>query len=886
MTDAQVKVGVDTSEGVANLKKLERASKDAKQELSSFDKIVGTAFGARNIFQVTNFNRALTSMVDTLKTVSLVLVGANAAIVTFFSSIVKELNRLQGFISIMSLSAKGVEGAVQQFMFLRSQANLLGIDLNVLLNNYAKLTAAIPDSNEKFAIAQKLFTGLAMAARTLHASTLDTQLMFYAVTQIASKGIVSMEELRRQLGERLPGALEIAARSVNTTAGELEKAIRKGIVQSVPFLKFFGDELIRTFAESADIAANTVDAALNRLKNVWVDFVKAVLDSGAGQAIIRVFDELRTKLADPYLMSAFATALGDIANKVADFVKSLTSEDILNAFNAVKTGIEVVVSATLKLIDAMTWVINNSKTVGAVLGGIFGASKGAAIGFMFGGPTGAAIGAGIGGAAGVAGGLYLGHQVAPNAQQESAYFQMQREANRVVEEQQRQVGVMLQSVMGSLGALGFSSENMSTILPMIEKRLGFNVDTAAKFASLIYDKKFKNLQERQAAALTLSSTGQVLGPRGTLEEIIGGPAKGKAEKEKRLRLQTTKDLQKEGLQYIEMLQKQMVKEEQLTEVEKLWRAVAEGRVAFYSEENFLRAKAIAQKIDEANATQALTKASAGLNETYQDQIDKIQDVYDQGLLTKSELAKQIALREYDQKVMEEIGRITLPEVKTAAQELAAVLRNDLETSIDRMNEKMRQFSYGWQKSLKDYIDLATNSALAAENIFTVAVNGLEDLFVQFARTGKVEMKSLVDTIIAEMARLAARPIVAWLMQAGSDFLGRLLNSQSGDGFVANPIAGYAMGGRVRANEPIWVGEQGAELFTPKTAGTITPNHKLGGTTININNYSNSEVSVSESEDVSGSRIDILIDKKIQSSIAQGKFDNTFRANFGLARRGV
>ena len=51
------------------------------------------------------------------------------------------------------------------------------------------------------------------------------------------------------------------------------------------------------------------------------------------------------------------------------------------------------------------------------------------------------------------------------------------------------------------------------------------------------------------------------------------------------------------------------------------------------------------------------------------------------------------------------------------------------------------------------------------------------------------------------------------------------------------------GGARQANQPFLVGEKGAELFTPATAGTVTPNHQLGGAmgatnvTFNINTVS-------------------------------------------------
>jgi hypothetical protein len=46
------------------------------------------------------------------------------------------------------------------------------------------------------------------------------------------------------------------------------------------------------------------------------------------------------------------------------------------------------------------------------------------------------------------------------------------------------------------------------------------------------------------------------------------------------------------------------------------------------------------------------------------------------------------------------------------------------------------------------------------------------------------------------------------------------------GFFGLPIPGLASGGPATAGKPYIVGEQGPELFVPKSAGTVIPNNKL------------------------------------------------------------
>lgn len=807
-TDASVSVGVDTKDAERSLKRLGDEIDNTGQKFSKFDSILGATFGTKNIFHVTNFNRALTSLKESAETTALVLTTLNVAIGGFMSAVVKELNKLQGFLSVMALSSKSAEVATQQFEFLRTTASRLGIDINALLVNYSKLLAAVPDGNEKFAIAQKVFIGLAMAARTLHASTLDTQLMFYAVTQMASKGVLSMEELRRQLGERLPGAMEIAARSLNTTTAELERAIRTGTVQSIPFLKYFGDELIRTFAGSAEIASNTVDAAFNRLKNVWIDFTKAVLDSGSGQAIIAVFDALRQKLSDPEIMRSFADTIGRLSTAVADFIKNLTAQDMLNAFTALENGISAVVKVTLKLLEAMTWIIEHSKEVGAVLGALFGAAKGAAIGALFGNAPGALIGAGIGAAAGATGGYLAGSAIAPTQEEKNQRY---RDSARAAEEaaaRAQQKEFLSANVYPDFFGRNFrfNERDLNALMPMIEKNLGITVDTLAKFAQIISDPKYRNLQEQQAAALYLASTGNIIGPRGELKDVIG-PSK-KEEKLKHISRLTPKDELKEGEQYIAMLERQQASVKELTEEEKLWAAVTEGRVHFNSEENFLRAKSLAQMTDQLKLEHNLVESGDRLRMISESYVDKLYEEVEAIGMTSREREKSQRLMRFDEQMYAVINKAA-PASKQALIDLAKILRADFIVQFDKATVTLKSFTSGLTSAFVSWRDDVENNAKDAGKVFDAVVGGMTDTFVNFVRTGKIEWQNFADLIMTTLARMAFEKLLAQIGTA-----------------IGLGIGTKAMGGSVYGNVPVIVGESGPELFVPQNSGTIVPNSQL------------------------------------------------------------
>jgi tape measure domain-containing protein len=350
--------------------------------------------------------------------------------------------------------------------------------------------------------------------------------MFYAVTQMASKGVVSMEELRRQLGEKLPNAMQVAAKGLNTTPELLEAAIRKGMVNSVKFIDAFGSSLIRTFADSSEKASESVSASLNRLTNVWVDFVKQVLDSGAGQSIVQLFDALREKLSDPYVMERFAQLIKSVADQFTAFVTSLTKDDLRNGFDTLVNGIQILINVLGKFISMMTWIINNAAKAGAIMGTIAGVATGAVIGTAVGGPgVGTVAGAVIGGAGAGYAGYRGGKAVEPNeAQRQSraeaeslAQLKAQTELERQTQYKFGLVIPLLQQFKGLKSLDG---------LPNLMKPDRLNDATVAGLAKILTDKQYKTDASRLDALKWLDKSGEVLGPNTMqLKDALQAPKK-------------------------------------------------------------------------------------------------------------------------------------------------------------------------------------------------------------------------------------------------------------------------------------------------------------------------------------------------------------------------
>ena len=84
-----------------------------------------------------------------------------------------------------------------------------------------------------------------------------------------------------------------------------------------------------------------------------------------------------------------------------------------------------------------------------------------------------------------------------------------------------------------------------------------------------------------------------------------------------------------------------------------------------------------------------------------------------------------------------------------------------------------------------------------------------------------------------------------------------------------PAGSFANGGNPPVGRASLVGERGPELFVPNRAGTIIPNHALGGSTNIVVNVDASGSSV-EGDEEQGRELGRLISAAVQSELIQQK----------------
>lgn len=242
---------------------------------------------------------------------------------------------LQGIANRLRVVFEGDEGRVaSELDFLRRSADRLGIAFGTLANEYSKFAIATQGTILAGRATRDIFLSVAEAARVQNLSLDQIQGTFLALTQIVSKGVVSMEELRRQLGDRLPGAIQIMAAALELSVAELIKLVENGDLSSDVLAKF-ADELNRRFGPQLSRALLNVSTALGRFQNqVFQTFVR-IGQAGAVQGLTDLFNRLSDVLASPQFQSfadRIGAGLGALARGVSIVVENFDTLALVVGF--------------------------------------------------------------------------------------------------------------------------------------------------------------------------------------------------------------------------------------------------------------------------------------------------------------------------------------------------------------------------------------------------------------------------------------------------------------------------------------------------------------------------------------------------------------------------
>jgi tape measure domain-containing protein len=185
----------------------------------------------------------------------------------------------RGFKAIFGSS----EVAAKEMAFLKKTSNEMGLEVQSAGKAYLSLAASTKGSSLEGEKTQKVFASVSRAMSVLGKSTDETQNAFRAISQMANKGTVSMEEWRGQLADALPGAMKATADAAGVTVGQLNAMIANGDVLTKDLLPALADGLDRVYGKGGP--PDTLISNWNRLKNRITEVSIELGESGLTKAL-------------------------------------------------------------------------------------------------------------------------------------------------------------------------------------------------------------------------------------------------------------------------------------------------------------------------------------------------------------------------------------------------------------------------------------------------------------------------------------------------------------------------------------------------------------------------------------------------------------------------
>ena len=227
----------------------------------------------------------------------------------------------------MQIALKGVTGAgfVDALADIRQVTKDYNVPLQDATKSFTRFSASAKASGVGAEDITKSFRGLIAANKALGGSQEQANGILLAATQVFGKGKVSAEELRGQIGERLPGAVALFAESMGITTAMLDKRLEEGTVSVEDFVNF--------------------------TKTLLEDFDKQAKDIGnssaeAGQRLANELDELQRNIGNLLMPigAEFQKVFGEIVGYINQAIRALN--------NFLGLGTEGAIAKTRRELDA------------------------------------------------------------------------------------------------------------------------------------------------------------------------------------------------------------------------------------------------------------------------------------------------------------------------------------------------------------------------------------------------------------------------------------------------------------------------------------------------------------------------------------------------------
>ena len=259
----------------------------------------------------------------------------------------------------MQIALAGI--STDQADYIKSMQGMTEISQKFLIpqgdaiKQFTRLKASVVGAGFSTEDTIKVFKGMGAAILATGGSTHDLNSALIAASQVFSKGKVSAEELRQQIGERLPGAFTTFANAMDISTQDLDKMLERGEVRLDNFL-VFSEDLFKKYEKISETLATSPEKAGQRLaltlSMIQIKFGGMFAGVGAGfqdwlndmgKWVLDNEDELKNTLTH---FAIFAKNLVDLFNELASLLHDI--------FAPILSGIKQAIMSFARDINRLT----------------------------------------------------------------------------------------------------------------------------------------------------------------------------------------------------------------------------------------------------------------------------------------------------------------------------------------------------------------------------------------------------------------------------------------------------------------------------------------------------------------------------------------------------
>lgn len=227
-----------------------------------------------------------------------------------------------------------------EYAYVKAQSDRIGLVFSDTAAQYGKFSTAAAKAGRGRQEIRYIFESFAEGGRVLNLTQDNLNGVFLALEQIFSKGKIQAEELRQQLGERLPGVFQVAQQALAKQFPDLNKALEQGKV-GAENLVLIAEAYRKMVGEQLAGATDSLGAKQARLTNAIEDFKLAVADSGFVDAYAKAIGQLTEFLQSPD-GKEFAEGVSEAFTTVIEVLRA-----VLSNFNELSAIIKIIIAYKL-----------------------------------------------------------------------------------------------------------------------------------------------------------------------------------------------------------------------------------------------------------------------------------------------------------------------------------------------------------------------------------------------------------------------------------------------------------------------------------------------------------------------------------------------------------